>query len=109
MGSGCSAGEQGALGEVELAERLAEEGLGGFAEAVDGVAAALAEVDLVGVHLEDLLLVEASFELEGDHDLAELALDLLFRREEEAAGELLGESGAAAAHVVGEQVLTSRT
>ncbi len=54
---------------VELAEVFAEEGLGGFAEAVDGEAAALAEVDLVGVHLEDLLLVEAGFELEGDDDL----------------------------------------
>ncbi len=53
------AGEQGALGEVELAEVFAEEGLGGFAEAVDGEGAALAEVDLVGVHLEDLLLGEA--------------------------------------------------
>ena len=40
-------------------EVLAEEGLRGFAEAVDGEGAALAEVDLVGVHLEDLLLVEA--------------------------------------------------
>ena len=53
------AGEQGAVGEVELLEVLAEEGLGGFAEAVDVVAAAVAEVDLVGVHLEDLLLGEA--------------------------------------------------
>ena len=64
------AGEQGALGEIELAEVFAEVGLGGFAEAVDGEAAALAEVDLVGVHLEDLLLVEAGFELEADDDLA---------------------------------------
>ena len=48
---------------------FAEEGLGGLAEAVDRVAAALSEVDLVGVHLEDLLLVEAGFELEGDDDL----------------------------------------
>ena len=60
------AGEQGALGEIELAEVFAEVGLGGLTEAVDGVGAALAEVDLVGVHLEDLLLVEARFELEGD-------------------------------------------
>ncbi len=86
------AGEQGTLCEVELTEVFAEEGLGGLAEAVDGVAAALAEVDLIGVHLEDLFLVEAMLELEGDHDLAEFASDLLFRREEESAGELLGES-----------------
>ena len=40
-------------------------------------AAALAEVDLVGVHLEDLLLGEAMFELKGDDDLDQLALDAL--------------------------------
>jgi hypothetical protein len=74
---------RGRTGEVELAEVLAEEGLRGLAEAVDGVAAALAEVDLVGVHLEDLLLVEAGLELEGDHELGELALDGLVGREEE--------------------------
>ena len=54
---------------------LAEVGLRGLAEAIDGEAAALAEIDLVGVHLEDLLLVEAVFELEGDDDLDDLALE----------------------------------
>ena len=54
---------------------LPKVGLGGFAEAVDGEGAALAEVHLVGVHLEDLLLGEARFELEGDHDFGDLALD----------------------------------
>ena len=103
------AGEQGGLGEVELAEIFAEEGLGGLAEAVDGVAAALAEVDLVGVHLEDLLLVEAGFELEGDDDLDELARDALLRREEEATGELLGEGGAAAGHVMRDDIHERRT
>ncbi len=85
------AGDEGALGERELVEGLAEVGLGGLADAVDGEGAALADVDLVGVHLEDLLLVEARFELEGDHDLAKLARVTLLRREEEAAGELHGE------------------
>ena len=69
------AGEQSALCGVELAQVLAEVGLRGLAEAVDGIAAALAEVDLVGVHLEDLLLVEAGLELEGDQNLDQLALD----------------------------------
>ncbi len=89
------AGDQGALGGVELAEVLAEEGLGGLAEAIDGEAAALAEVNLVGVHLEDLLLGEAGFELKGDQDLFELAGVAAFGREEEAARELHGEGGAA--------------
>ena len=96
--------EECALGEVELLEVFAEEGLGGLAEAVDGVAAALAEVDLVGVHLEDLLFVEAIFELEGDEDLDELALDAFFWREEEVFCELLSEGGAAAGSVVGDEV-----
>lgn len=51
---------------------------GGFAEAVDLVAATVAEVHLVGVHLEDLLLVEAGFELEGDEGLDGLAFEALF-------------------------------
>ena len=55
------AGEECTFGEVELLEIFSEEGLGGFAETVDGVAAALTEIDLVGVHLEDLLFVKAGF------------------------------------------------
>ena len=54
---------------------LAEVGLRCFAEAVDRKTAALPEGDLVGIHLEDLLLGEAVLELEGDDDLDELALD----------------------------------
>ncbi len=98
------AGQQGGFGEIQLAEIFTEVGLGGFAEAVDGEAAALAEVDLVGVHLEDLLLVEAGFELEADDDLAELAGDALLWREEEAAGQLLGECGSAAGHMTGDDI-----
>ena len=99
------AGEQGALGGVEVAEVLAEEGLGGLAEAVDGEGATLAEVDLVGVHLENLLLGEAIFELEGDHDFAEFARVLFLGREKETACELLGEGGAAALFFVRHEVL----
>ena len=49
-------GQQRALRKVELAHILAEVGLRRLAESVDGKAAALPEIDLVGVHLEDLLL-----------------------------------------------------
>ena len=81
-------------------ERLAEVGLRGLAEARDSVAAALPHGDLVGVHLEDLLLVEARFELVGDHDFLQLALDLLVGRKEESARELLRHGGAAAVHTL---------
>jgi hypothetical protein len=94
------AGEEGTLCGIELLQILTEEGLSGLTEAVDGIAAALAEVDLVGVHLEDLLLVEPGFELEGDHDLAEFTSDLFLRREEESASELLGEGRSATTHMV---------
>ena len=65
----------------------------------------MAEVHLVGVHLEDLLLAEAGFELQGDEGLDHLALVALFGREEEIFGELLGEGGASAVQAVGEDVL----
>ena len=85
------AGEESALGQVELAHVLAEVGLRGFAKAIDGEAAALPHGNLVGVHLEDLLLVEAMLKLEGDDDLDDLALDALLGGEKEAARELHGE------------------
>ena len=66
--------QHGALGQIELADILAEVGLRSLAEAIDREAAALAQVDLVCVHLEDLLLGEAMFELEGDEDLVSLRL-----------------------------------
>src|SRR5271157_1592114 len=65
------AGQESALGQIELAYVLAKVDLGCLAETVDGEAAALAHRDLVGVHLEDLLLVEAMFELEGNDDLGD--------------------------------------
>ncbi len=90
------ASEEGCLGGVDLFEVFVEECLRRLAEAVDVVAAAVAQIDLVGVHLEDLLLGEAGLELEGDEDLDELALDAALGREEDAARELHGERGAAA-------------
>jgi len=97
--------EHGALGDVELTKRLAEEGLRRLAEAVNLVTSDVAKIHLIGVHLEDLLLVEASLELEGDHNLPQLASDLFFGREEEAASELLRERGTSTAHMVREQIL----
>jgi len=98
------AGEERALGKVELLKTFAEEGLSSLAEAVDRVAAALTEVDFVGVHLEDLLLVETVLELEGDKNFDELALDAFFRGEEEIFRELLGEGGTAAGFVMGDEI-----
>ena len=100
------AGQHRALGQVELLHILAEVGLRSLAKAVDREAAALAEVDLVGIHFEDLLLVEAMLELEGDHDLRELVLDGARVGEEEQLGQLHGQRGCAAAMLaVADQVV----
>src|SRR6185369_12431082 len=48
--------EQRAFRQIELADILAEVSLGGLAEPVDAEGPLLAERDLVGVHLEELLL-----------------------------------------------------
>ena len=52
---------------------------------------AVAEVDLVAVEGEDLLLGEALLDLEGEDDLLDLALVGLLGGEEEQAGELHGQ------------------
>src|SRR5579871_5910039 len=98
------AGEQRAFGQVELLDVFAEVSLRGFAKPVDGKAAALSEVDLVGVELEDLLLGKAVFELESDDDLDDLALDALFRGKEESARQLHGERRSALGFLSGGHV-----
>ena len=100
------AGQQRAFCEIELADILAEVGLGGLAEAVDAERSLLAKRDLVGVHLEDLLLGVAVLKLEGDGDFDELALDVARRREEDAARKLHGErGGAATVAAIAEQIV----
>ena len=63
VGSANDAGEIGVFGERKLAQIFAEVGDAGFGEAANAEAAAIAEIDLVGVELENLLLVEALLEL----------------------------------------------
>ncbi len=50
---------------------------------------AVAEVHLVAVEREDLLLGVPLLDLQGEHDLLDLALERLLRLEEQLAGELL--------------------
>ena len=80
-----------ALGKVELPHIFAEVGLRRFAESIDRKAAPLPEVDLVRIHLEDLLFAEAMFELKRDDDLVQLALDPSLRRQKESARQLHGQ------------------
>ncbi len=106
VGRGClrQAGQERALGQAQLRDRLAEEGAGGRLHAKGAVA----EVDLVQVHLEDAVLRVAPLELEGEHRLLELALEALVRGEEEDLGELLGDGAAALHDAPAPEVLVDR-
>src|SRR5207237_5621053 len=78
---------------------LAEIELRGEADAVDGAVAVLAEVDLVEVGLEDLLLAVMELEQHRHHELGELARQRALRRAEAVLRELLRD-GAAALHAL---------
>src|SRR5580698_386739 len=65
----------------------------------------LAEVHLVHIHLEDLLFREAVLELEGDHDLGDLARDLLIRSEKKPTRKLLRECRSTAIHSMCKDIL----
>ena len=70
-------GEFGGLGQRDAAEVLAQVGFGCLRQTVDVEGAAPAQVDLVGVVFENLLLGELLLELQGDDDLGRLALPVL--------------------------------
>jgi hypothetical protein len=78
-------GEECAFRQVKLAHVFAKVGLRGLAESVDGETAALAKVDLVGVELEELLLVEAVLQLESNDDLDDFPFDAFLGSEKESA------------------------
>src|SRR5262249_34019760 len=63
----------------------------GFRKTTDAEAAAIAEVDLVGVQLENLLLVETLFEFERDHRFGEFATPGSFVRKEKSTSDLHGD------------------
>ena len=84
-------GELRRLGQIDLAEILAEVDLRRLPEAADIERPAPAEIDLVGVVLEDLLLGEALLQLQRDDHLGELARPALALVEPEHARELHAE------------------
>ena len=89
------AGQLRGFRNVDLAEILAEKDFGRLAEAVDAEGAARAQVDLVGVILEDLLLAELLLELQGDDDLGRLGGPALVLLQEEVLGQLHAQRGGA--------------
>ena len=94
-------GQDGGLIEREITRALVEIKLRGRFEAIDAVA----KIDLIAIHGEDLLLGESPLDLQREHDLLEFAPEGAVLREEKIARELHGQRGSAfftamRAHVV---------
>ncbi|MCW0449979.1 hypothetical protein NB706_002813 [Xanthomonas sacchari] len=85
------AGQRGHLVQAQLVELLAVVVLGGGGDAVGAVA----EEALVEIQLEDLVLGQLGLDLARQQDLRQLAGVAVFRAQEELAGHLLGDGGAA--------------
>ncbi len=81
------AGEEGRFGQGETGGALAEIDLGRRLHPI----CSLAEIDLVEVDVEDLLLAEQAVDPVGEDRLLEFAQIALLRREEEGFGHLLGD------------------
>lgn len=94
-------GEEGSFGKGQVASVLGEVVLGGSFKAVH----AAAEVDLIGVEGEDLLLGEGALDLDGEVGLLDFAPEIAVVVEEEIASELHGEGGRALAAGVGADVV----
>ena len=97
-------GQHGELGQRKILHRLAEIGACGGLEAVG----ALAEVNLVDVELENLVLGEVVLDLHRQHRLGQFARHGLFIRQEEIARHLHGDGGGAFLDAPGQQVRTCR-
>ncbi len=91
------AGQQRGFRQRQVLDVLVEVGARCLAHSHDAEGAALAQGNLVGIHLEDALLGELLLQVHGDHHLGQLALHGLLRSQEEAARELHGERRAALA------------
>ena len=94
------AGDERRLGERQVLHRLAEQEA---ARRLDPVGA-VAEVDLVAVEREDLLLGEVLLDLEGEDHLLDLPLVGLLRGQEQQPGELHRERGEALPAAAGAKV-----
>ena len=90
------AGDHRPLGQRQVLDRFAVIDLGGGFRAVGPVA----QVNLVQIQLEDLLLLEDPFDLDRQHDLVELAQEALLPVEEEVARHLHGDGRAAGADLL---------
>src|SRR5206468_3857321 len=86
---------EGRLGQGDVLQILAEIDLRGFAETVDAEAAALPQVNRIGVVLEDLLLRELLLEMERDQRLGDLSVPGSLGIEPQSPRQLHRERGGA--------------
>ncbi len=96
--------QQGRLGDSQLVEGAVEIEVTRQAEAVDGPLTILAERDLVGIGLQDLILAVMQVEQNGHHGLGELARQGALVGQVEVLDQLLGQGAAALDHPAGPQI-----
>ena len=89
------AGDSGRLAERQVGDVFAEVESCGFGDPVHGKRTALAEIDVVEIQLEDLVLRCLALEDDRHVLLGELALERLGGREEKVLHQLLGDRAAA--------------
>ena len=93
-------GEQRGLGDREVLDVDVEEGLRRGLHAIG----ACAEVDLVHVQIEDVVLAELVLEAQRQDDFLHLAFDVAVGREEQGLHHLLRDGAAALLHPLARQV-----
>src|SRR5882672_9535039 len=87
--------EERAFRRRQLAQVLAEVGFAGFGESPDAEAAAIAEVDLVRIHLKNALLAEALLQFEGEHRFGKLSPPGAIGRKKISTRDLHGDGAGA--------------
>ena len=97
--------QQGRLGNAQLPQFTVVVETAGEPEAMDGAAAVLAQVDLVGVGLQDIFLWIAQLQEDGHEGLVDLPLQAPLVRQIKILDQLLGEGTAALDHGPGLEVL----
>ena len=82
------AAEESGFAEGELADVFTEVGLGSLSEAANREAAAIAEIDFVGIELKNLLFGEAVIDFDRHQHFFYFAAPFAFGGKEKAAGNL---------------------
>ena len=96
--------EEGRLGGIELREILIEIRPRAFGEPADGEGIAPAQIDLIGVVFQNLLLREPALHVQRDDQLFKLALPAFPGLQPKAAGQLHTDRGRSLIFAAGAQI-----